>query len=204
MKDRMYQLKKELDEAFLINEDEIASKIKSIGFECSHCARCCKKCYGDNTVTVFPYEIRSICRKTGLLPEDIVIPTPSPDRDSEGNVHTFEWVLIDKGDCMFLKKGLCKIYECRPHICKTYPFYLQYGRLMISECEGLGGKIAHDESRRMAASLKERYISEIKEAILVFDRFRGFKPGGIGNLCVHDSEGEHWIHHPVFERRKSS
>jgi len=189
----MYQLKKELDEAFLINEDEIASKIKSIGFECSHCARCCKKCYGDNTVTVFPYEIRSICRKTGLLPEDIVIPTPSPDRDSEGNVHTFEWVLIDKGDCMFLKKGLCKIYECRPYICRTYPFYLLDGRLMISECEGLGNTISDEDAMKMANILKERYIAEIRESIALLEKFRGFSPSGKGNICVHDSEGEHWL-----------
>ena len=195
MKDKIEKLKKELDEALSINEEETAGEIRSIGFECLRCARCCKKDHGDNTVSVFPSEIRLICENTGLMHEDIVIPTPSGDRDAEGNIHTFEWVLKKNRDCMFLKQGLCVIYECRPHICKTYPFYLQDGRLMVSVCEGLGGNIADNESRRMAALLKDRYIAELKESILILETFRGFNPGGIGNLCVHDSEGEHWIHY---------
>ncbi|MCZ7403874.1 MAG: YkgJ family cysteine cluster protein, partial [Candidatus Methanoperedens sp.] len=96
------------------------------------------------------------------------------------------------GDCIFLKGGLCEIYETRPYICKTYPFYLLDGRLMISECEGIGGDITEEESRKLATLLKERYIAEIKEAIALFEKFRGFNLSGSG-ICVHDSEGEHWV-----------
>ena len=189
---KINRLLKTLDEAARIDEKQIADKIKAIGFACRNCAQCCRAEYGDNTVLIFPFEIRSICGKTGLGRDDFVIPAPSGDRDSEGNIHTFEWVLRKNGDCIFLEKGLCRIYEVRPYICRTYPFYLLEGQLMVSECAGLGGEISCEESLKIAVLLKERYITEIKESIALLERFDGFKPGR-GNVCVHDSEGEHWV-----------
>ncbi|MBU4221546.1 MAG: YkgJ family cysteine cluster protein [Euryarchaeota archaeon] len=193
MKEKINQLKKALNKAAIIDECAIADKILSIGYKCQRCARCCMEDYGDNTVSIFPFEIRRISEKTELKREDIAFPAPSEDRDAAGNIHTFEWVLRKNGDCMFLDNGLCKIYEYRPYICSTYPFYLFEGRLMVSECEGLGGAISKEEAAKMAALLKERYIAEIRESIALLEKFRGFKPGGRGNICIHDSEGEHWI-----------
>jgi Fe-S-cluster containining protein len=201
MRQRIAYLEKALEDAARIDEKQLADDIKAAGFKCKKCAQCCKAEYGDNTVSVFPREIRRICEKTGLYKEGIVTPTPSEDTDSEGNIHTFEWVLRREGDCVFLKNGLCQAYECRPRICKTYPFYLQDGHLMVSECSGLGEEISNEESKKIAALLKERYITEIKESILLLERFRGFKPGGRGNICVHDSEGEHWIYSPNIQYR---
>jgi len=193
MKEKINQLKKALNKAAIIDECAIADKILSIGYKCQRCARCCMEDYGDNTVSIFPFEIRRISEKTELKREDIAFPAPSEDRDAAGNIHTFEWVLRKNGDCMFLDNGLCKIYEYRPYICSTYPFYLFEGRLMVSECEGLGGNISKEEAAKMAELLKERYIAEIRESIALLEKFRGFKPGGRGNICIHDSEGEHWI-----------
>ncbi len=201
MRQRIDYLKKSLKEAAGIDEKQLADDIRAAGFKCKKCAQCCKAEYGDNTVSVFPHEIRRICETTGLAKEEIVIPTPSEDTDSVGNIHTFEWVLNKEGDCVFLKNGLCQAYECRPRICKTYPFYLQDGHLMVSECSGLGEEISDEESKKIAALLKERYITEIKESILLLERFRGFKPGGRGNICVHDSEGEHWVYSPYIQYR---
>lgn len=192
-KTKINHLLKTLDKVVRIDVKQLADEIKSTGFKCRKCAQCCKSEYGDNTVFIFPFEIRRICGKTGLSRDDFVMPTPSQDRDSEGNIHTFEWVLRKNNDCIFLKYGLCRIYECRPYICKTYPFYLLEGRLMVSECSGLGGEISTEESRKLAALLKERYITEIKESAALIEKFRGFKPSGTGNICVHDSEGEHWV-----------
>ncbi len=189
---KIQQLLKTLDTATKIDEAQLAEKIKAIGFKCQKCAKCCMEEYGDNTVFIFPSEIRSICEKTGLGRYDFVIPTPSEDRDSDGNTHTFEWVLRKNRDCIFLKDGSCGIYESRPYICKTYPFYLLDGRLMISECEGIGGDISEGESRKLASLLRERYIAEIKESVALLERFRGFNPTGSG-VCIHDSEGEHWV-----------
>lgn len=192
-KREMARLKEVLEEAAVIDEGKLAAEIKAAGFRCRMCAECCKTEYGDNTVTVFPFEIERIRGITGLSREKIVTPMPSLDTDPEGNVHTFEWVLRKNGDCVFLEGGLCRIYGCRPLICSTYPFYLLDGRLMVSECRGLGGGMSSEESMRVAMLLKERYITEIKESISLLGKFRGFKPGGRGNICVHDSEGEHWV-----------
>jgi Fe-S-cluster containining protein len=192
MMDRASYLKRALDEATRIDEHRLADKIKLTGFKCERCARCCKAKYGDNTVIVFPFEIRRICEKKGIKQKDIVIPAPSQDKDAEGNIHTFEWVLRKERNCIFLKRGLCEIYECRPHICQTYPFYLADGQMEVSECEGIGGEIGDEESRKLAALLKDRYVTELKESIALFERFRGFRAGGRG-ICIHDSEGEHWL-----------
>jgi Fe-S-cluster containining protein len=189
---KISNLKKALDKALKIQEEKLAGRIKTIGFECRKCAQCCKEQYGDNTVIVFPYEIIRICEKTGLFRDDFVIPTPSQDRDFKGNIHTFEWVLKKNSDCIFLKNDLCEIYECRPHICSTYPFYIVNGVLEVSECMGIGGNISTQECLMLAALLKERYINEIMEAIAIIEKFNGFNPDGGGNVCVHDSEGEHW------------
>lgn len=196
------QLKKELDSAILIDVSLLADEIRSIGFKCKRCAQCCMEEYGDNTVSIFPSEIGRICQKTELELKDIVIPTPSDDRDSKGNIHTFEWVLRKNSNCIFLTGGFCKIYESRPHICKTYPFYLLERHLMVSDCSGIGADISNTESLELAKLLKERYIIEIKEAIALLDKFNGFNPGGSGNVCVHDSEGEHWISVGEKELRK--
>ncbi len=193
MNEKIEQLKQSLEDAARIDESAMADKIKSIGYNCIRCAKCCKWNFGDNTVSIFPFEIRCICGKTGLDKEEIAAPTPSEDRDSEGNIHTFEWILKKNGDCTFLDNDLCKIYECRPFICSTYPFYLLEGHLMVSECEGIGEPIDEKEAMNIARLLKERYIAEIRESIALIEKFRGFRPGGLGNICVHDSQGEHWI-----------
>ncbi len=190
---KIVELKKSLDRASKIDEKLLADKIRAIGFKCLRCAQCCREEFGNNTVAVFPFEIRLICEKTGFKWKEIVNPTPSQDVDTEGNIHTFEWVLGKNGDCIFLKNGLCEIYDCRPHICTTYPFYLQDGQLMVSECSGTGGEISNEGSQKLAALLKKRYIAEIRESIALLEKFRGFVPGGMRGICVHDSEGEHWI-----------
>ncbi len=189
---RTAQLKKALDEALKIDEIQLADQIRAIGFRCQHCSECCKAEFGDNTVSIFPFEIRRICEKTGLKAEDIATPAPWQDTDYEGNIHTFEWVLRKNGDCAFLNRGLCEIYECRPFICKTYPFYILDGQLAVSQCSGLGEAISSKESQKLSVLLKERCITEIKESISLLENFRGFMPRGKGSICVHDSEGEHW------------
>jgi len=64
---------------------------------------------------------------------------------------------------------------------------------MICECEGMGNTISVDDAMKMAKLLKERYIAEIRESIALLEKFRGFSSSGKGNICVHDSEGEHWL-----------
>ena len=173
----------------------LAKEVRAAGFNCKRCAQCCKEEYGDNTVAVSCSEISRICELTGLKREEIAVPYPSLDKDSQGNIHTFGWMLRKNRDCIFLEDGLCRIYECRPHICRTYPFYLLDGKLMISECAGIGSTMCIEESKRIAIMLKERYVAEIRDSIAVLEHFRGFRPTG-RDICVHDGEGEHWISSP--------
>ncbi len=193
MKGHIEKIKQSLEKAALIDESALANKITSIGYKCLRCAKCCKLDFGDNTVSIFPSEIRCISGKTGLNRDEIAVPTPSEDRDAQGKIHTFEWILRKNGDCRFLENDLCKIYQCRPFICSTYPFYLFDGRLMVSECEGIGEPIGDEEAMNIARLLKERYITEIKESVALLEKFRGLRPNGRGDICVHDSEGDHWI-----------
>jgi Fe-S-cluster containining protein len=186
-------LKKDLANALMIDEKKLAEMIKETGFKCKKCAQCCMSEFGDNTVIVSPSQTGEICERYGLERDDFVIPTPSDDRDKEGNIHTFEWILKKNNDCIFLKERMCEIYDCRPFICRTYPFYLLDGKLEVSECIGLGSHISNEESLELAGPLKERYVLEIKESIAILEKFQGFNPGGNGRMCVHDSEGEHWI-----------
>jgi Fe-S-cluster containining protein len=81
-------------------------------------------------------------------------------------------------------------------LCRTYPFYLDNGELMHSECRGLGCKIEPEEADELADQLVKRHLLEIREAILLLERYRDFERGKAkkdGGCIVHDSEGEHRI-----------
>jgi hypothetical protein len=67
---------------------------------------------------------------------------------------------------------------------------------MCSECRGLGGKIEPGGAWRMAEQLIMRYVTEMREAIALLERYRNFERGDAnksGVCIVHDSEGEHRI-----------
>jgi len=67
------------------------------------------------------------------------------------------------------------------------------GNLRFRSAWGSEGISVPRKSLELASLLKERYITEIRESIALLERFKGFIPDGSGSLCVHDSEGEHWI-----------
>jgi Fe-S-cluster containining protein len=189
----------ELREAFLaakrISPTKLAAQIQEIGFSCQKCGECC---HGqDNSVVVFPFEIRAIQVATGLDWLDVVTPPEEGEWDKEGCFHTLEWRLKKENDsCRFYQNDRCNIYSARPMLCNTYPFYLDNGILQCSECQGLGGKIEPDEALEIAERLIKRYVTEIREAIGLLERYRDFERGeaGKGGGCiVHDSEGEHRI-----------
>lgn len=231
MSDRLKELliqdlSEELEAAERISIEEIASKICNIGFSCNICGKCCRKEHGDNTVVVSPEEIELICNNNGLehslvaMPLIIDVPGVLPDKkylennrdmiDTDGNVHTFGWKLLQKrnGDCNFIQEAgagnRCGIYDIRPMLCSTYPFYMQNGELKTSECEGLGQQISQEDSLELAAEVVSRYIAEIEETMQLYQKYEGFEQGpenlnkaldnireGIINYIVHDSKGSH-------------
>ena len=195
MDERQEELRKNLEATKRISIEDLASQIRAIGFECLRCGDCCVG--EDNSVVVFPFEIRRILAATGVGWLDAVEPPKIGEWDSSGNFHTLEWRIKKEGEsCKFHSIAGCKIYHTRPMLCKTYPFYLDEGTLRCSECRGLGKKIGSDESERIAALVINRSITEIQEAIALLERYTDFERGSPtkGIACiVHDSEGEHHI-----------
>jgi Fe-S-cluster containining protein len=189
----------ELNEAFLaakkLNPAKLAARIWELGFHCLQCGECCRG--EDNSVVVFPQEIRQILITTRLQWLDVVSPPTEGEWDKDGCFHTLEWRLKKEGEsCRFYQNGRCSVYRDRPLLCSTYPFYLDNGELMCSECRGLGGKMESGEADKMAEQLIMRYLFEIQEAIALLKRYLDFERGEAGKdgeCIVHDSEGEHRI-----------
>lgn len=185
----------QLEEAEALAAETIALEIVRIGFRCVRCGDCCRG--EDNSVAVFPFEVRAIMAETGEGWLGAVEPPLEGEWDSQGNFHTLEWRLSKTGrDCKYYSENGCRIYGKRPLICQTYPFYLEEDRLHWSECRGLGGEIGLDEARKLAELLKRRQIVEIREAIELVRKYENFErgePSPQGRCVVHDSEGEHEI-----------
>jgi Fe-S-cluster containining protein len=195
LQDRIAGLKRDLRAAKSLSLTDLAARIRKTGFRCQQCGECCRG--EDNSVVVFPGEIRRIQNVTGLDWLEAVAPPEEGEWDREGCFHTLEWRLLKENDaCRFYQNGQCNIYPIRPMLCRTYPFYLDEGRLMHSECRGLGCEIKPEQACELAEHLLRRYLTEIQEAIHLLERFRDFERGEAkeGGACiVHDSEGEHRV-----------
>ncbi|WMW21666.1 YkgJ family cysteine cluster protein [Methanolobus mangrovi] len=217
------ELEEELEAAKKIDAERLAEEIQRTGFNCLMCGKCCRREFGDNRVALMPEEISRIHDGSSLTLEDIAEPfnieAESPEEeyllqketdmvDEEGNIHTFGWMLQRKKnrDCIFIPDertdNRCSIYELRPHLCSTYPFYMEGLKLRISECEGLGKVIGLQESRELAGKVLNRYVCELQDTILTYKNYNGFITGGKGqliaelnlkqgylNYIVHNSEG---------------
>jgi Fe-S-cluster containining protein len=192
-------IRNSLEQYGSVNAGPVAKKVAASRFRCRRCGKCCKSAYGDNTVTIFPSEIRAIMGATGLEWLDVVRPNDCFDMDDNGEYHTFEWALLKKnnGECKFLENGACRIYEHRPHICRTYPMSLDTGHMEVElyECDGIGaGDMEEADALNMAQALIKRQLAETTETNALMERFEPFRPATPGMsvqriLVVHDSEG---------------
>jgi uncharacterized protein len=195
LQDRIAGLKDVLLATKDLSLTELAALIQVRGFHCQKCGECCQG--EDNSVVVFPEEIRRIQMATGQEWLEVVAPPEEGEWDKDGCFHTLEWRLKKDGEsCRFYQNGRCTIYSCRPMLCRTYPFYLDNCELMCSECQGLGCKIESEEAHELAKQLIKRHLLEIREAIALLERYRDFERGEAkteGECIVHDSEGEHHL-----------
>ncbi|VVB69380.1 Putative zinc- or iron-chelating domain protein [uncultured archaeon] len=194
-KEQLEELCGSLEAAKDLSPKELAAQIETIGFQCQECKDCCRGI--DNSVVVFPFEIRRIMAATGQKWLEAVEPPSEGEWDRNGCFHTLEWRLKKKtGYCQFSRDDGCRIYEARPLLCSTYPFFLDQGILRFSECRGLGRTIKPAEAEKLAERLIERNMTEINEAISLLERYNDFERGPSrerGPCIVHDSEGEHRI-----------
>jgi len=222
--------------------DKIQKEIESAGFSCTGCARCCQREDADNTVFLLPQEIEMIENATGMNKRDFILPlfpdfyTVSndssvrieakrfaeilktiPDQINEkGYIHTFGWMLQrdENGRCAFLneKTKKCAIYDIRPGLCRTYPFYLSENGVEDCECEGLlknsktdrilACELAKDVMKRPLAEqddyLRTQQYVKTKSGQDSFNMERGVEKAsndleaGILKFVVYDGRG---IHH---------
>ena len=188
----------------------VAKELGKSEFSCLRCGKCCRREDGDNTVFVRPGEIERITEKTGLSFEETAAPL-FPDvyerqggkyavtaaraaavleeiADQiapDGRVRTFGWTLRRKpdGSCRFLNAdNKCLVYEERPLLCRTYPFYLEDGTLTECECGGIGnGTLSKDGCRLLADDLTDRYLLETDDMIMTYDTVRDHLPDDGGS-----------------------
>ena len=207
----MDTLEAELERAHALDVDRLTEAVETIGFECTRCGACCKAADGaDHTATVFPDEVRRLQGGDGEADDWRDVARPMPYGLSEGSDgpegETFEWALgtDDCGDCVFYEEtdptGTCTVHADRPLVCRTYPFSValggtsqpmgeavdREGLVRAHECEGLGREISRADARDLAATLKERAVRELEEAIAVRDNYEPVDGDGV---VVHDSEG---------------
>jgi uncharacterized protein len=144
---------------------DLAGKIRLIGFRCKQCGTCCRCGETDsNLVMVFPDEIRSIISACGRSWNSVAQPYPETIDHQNGARYTLGWCLRRENDhCHFLKENLCAIYEQRPWICRTYPFFLEDNELKVSRCEGLGQMISEQDATMIAFHLLQRHRAEEEE-----------------------------------------
>jgi len=172
-----------------------------------------------HTATVFPDEVREVAAAAGDRSgesydwRDVARPMPfglAEGDDGEPVGETFEWALAtdDCGDCTFYEEtdgqGACTVHDARPLICQTYPFSValdgtsqpmgeavdEAGIVRAHECEGLGREISREDAETLAASLKERAVRELEEAIGVRDNYDpAASERADGDVVVFDSEG---------------
>ena len=192
---RLQDLRRELQETRDLSAERLVEQIRALGFQCLRCGDCCSG--EENSVVVFPFEIRTILERTGLHWLEAVEPSREGEWDDQGRFHTLEWRLRkEDGSCKFYRYGECRIYEERPLLCKTYPFFLEKGVLGFSECSGLGCQTDYDQAESLAVLLIERRIAELEEAIALTEKFQDFSRGAAGRktICiVHDSQGMHLV-----------
>jgi len=176
-------------------EGGLAALIRTLGFSCTRCGECCRGESGDDPlVLVTPAEVREIIRSDGSRWEEVAEPFPCFIRHGESGSHTFEWCLRRDGDrCRFLgEEGGCGIYTSRPWICRTYPFVLDEGDLLVFPCPGLGTELTAAEAEALATDISARERFEREEE----DRIRSVlarTPLPSGRLVI-DGEGVKVLH----------
>lgn len=174
----------------MLGIDDVANRIRSVGFRCLGCGACCRRVAEDsNLVLVSPAEVRKIMAATKMSWDEVAEPYPDFIESESGGQYTLAWCIRRNEDaCIFLRDGRCSIYPHRPWICRTYPFMLVDDDLWVSECPGLGTPLSLHDAHVAAADLCRRQAAETAEEIGLRAAYqRAVVPPG--KRAVIDSEG---------------
>jgi len=86
--------------------------------------------------------------------------------DQNGRIHTFGRMLRRKenGACFFLDESTkkCRIYDVRPGLCRTYPFYPDGAGILECECDGLesAAETSFSIAAELTGALEKRLLDE--------------------------------------------
>lgn len=125
---------------------------------CLRCGNCCTQ-FG---VCVTPFDIAGIIEGAGVDAEEFLsLIDDYPEREREEPAVLIDGkmqIVVLKRDlgevCCFYSKEGCRIYECRPYLCRAYPFIIR------------GGKLAETKSRACircwepTAAEKKQYLED--------------------------------------------
>lgn len=148
-----------------MKHEELADRLREIGFSCTRCGACCRGTGADeNLVMVTPGEIELLEAGTGQPADNFTGPYPEFIPMPDGGSMTFEHCLSrTPAGCVFLSGSTCTAYSCRPWICRTYPFMLDGDELVVFPCEGLGREMTGKKARDLALLLARRREAEREE-----------------------------------------
>lgn len=102
------------------------SETDILSYHCDRCGRCCQFITDQIIIeTLDAFRMaknpKLHCANPAEVYEKFAHPTFVPSL-SEGGYPTFLLNAKEDDSCIFLKAGVCTIYESRPRICRTYPF----------------------------------------------------------------------------------
>jgi len=104
---------------------------------CLRCGRCCTS-FG---VCITPFDILRLSRASGLGAESFAMAIPEPPErertepavlvNGEPSLIVLRWAGPPERKCIFYSGAGCSVYDCRPMLCRTYPFKTgQHGGLL--------------------------------------------------------------------------
>jgi len=169
---------------------DLAAEIQAIGFYCRRCGACCRQGEEDSGLVFLSRdEVEDLVASDVGSWDEVVTPYPDFVPCGNGSSVTFGWCIRhENGRCLFLGAEGCIRYECRPWICRTYPFSLVDGALNVSDCPGLGAALSREEALLLAEALLERARFESEDEERVRKLYaNALIPGG--KRCVVDASG---------------
>jgi Fe-S-cluster containining protein len=129
--------------------------------ECARCGRCCshlRSGEGDSGLTLFSDEVH-------LFPENMIRPHLAKGVSSPEEIFTYQHTM---NVCIHLVDNLCRIYENRPLMCRSFPVKIgAYGLRFSPGC--LAVLNALKKSKTMSSEQEE-----VKAAISMTERLYEF------------------------------
>jgi Fe-S-cluster containining protein len=169
---------------------DLADEIRSVGFSCRRCGACCRSGQDDPGLVFASHdEVLALVALGAGAWDEVAAPYPDFVPCGNGSAVTFGWCLRhDEGRCRFLAREGCTTYPARPWICRTYPFALVDGELIVSDCPGLGWPISEAGALSLAGDLLERARFEAGDEERVRRVFASVRVPD-GRRCVVDGSG---------------